>query len=459
MKKQLFFDDSLLFGRDNVIRKYGEPKLCSVYYDGVCSTDLCTGSVFKLDDGRYRMLYFGNLEGVKSRKLFSAISLNGTDFVPECEVLELDFGTEIAFIYEDKKCADKKARYKMLLASMICDKLEVRDSVRISTDLLNWSAPLENISWADGTEPLTSVFYNKHKDVHTIIERPFWGVRCVGYKQTKDFKNFSEFRYCLGVDSEEEKLCEVYGMNAFEYDGMYIGIAHLYRNLHSELNAKYKGGIIDTVLAYSYDGEYWRKSLRTPFLTGTDGRQTDGTVYNLLWCASVQRMDDGSVNIYSSASENEHGNFEISGTGRILVFNLRNDGFVCLKSENSDNASSVATREKIWHGGELHVNIKAKSATMAVYETNETELVSSNVLGFSAPVPGMTHEDCIPFSGDCTDWVPTFRLGKTVDELSGKTLVFEIRFNDGELFSISGDYTDVFNTESARYRKFGVLPQ
>ena len=40
-----------------------------------------------------------------------------------------------------------------------------------------------------------------------------------------------------------------------------------------------------------------------------------------------------------------------------------------------------------------------------------------------------------------------------------QTLVFEIKFEDGELYSLSGDYIDAFNTEAVRYRKLGILPQ
>jgi hypothetical protein len=35
--------------------------------------------------------------------------------------------------------------------------------------------------------------------------------------------------------------------------------------------------------------------------------------------------------------------------------------------------------------------------------------------------------------------------------------VFEVKFEDGELFSFRGDFTDVFNVEAAVYRKYGVL--
>ena len=83
MRKQLFFDDNKLFGRDNVVRKYGRPELISVYNDGVCSTDYCTGNVFRLDNGKYRMLYYGHSNEFSGKKLFSAISDDGVNFMPE----------------------------------------------------------------------------------------------------------------------------------------------------------------------------------------------------------------------------------------------------------------------------------------------------------------------------------------------------------------------------------------
>lgn len=43
-----------------------------------------------------------------------------------------------------------------------------------------------------------------------------------------------------------------------------------------------------------------------------------------------------------------------------------------------------------------------------------------------------------------------------MSELVGQTLVFELRFEDGEVFSFGGDYTDLFNVEGAVYRRYGV---
>lgn len=469
MRKQLFFDDNGLFGKGNVTRRYGKPKLVSNFNDGVSSNDYCSGSIFRLDDGRYRLIYFAHGKDFEGKKLFSAISEDGVEFVSEDvsayvatqsrqypnEIMQLEKGVEIASIYEDKYTENANERYKMLSAQLIFDELRVYNKLYTSSDLLNWQLK-DGIYWGDGAEPLASVFYNKHKKVHTIVQRPFWGIRSAGYKETADWQNFTDFKHCINVDSLDGNLDEIYGMNAFEYDGMYIGFVQMYRGHKTEYNAKYSSGIIDAQLAYSQDGEYWRRSIREPFITGL-GMTPE---YKLMWVPSVMRMDDGSINIYASASQLEHGPaFREAGHGEILVFNLREDGFICFETEDNSKPSTVVTREKVWHGGELHVNINSKGATLGVYVSAESEIVGdSNALGHSKAVEGYGHEDCVPFSGDSTDWVPVFKNGKTLDELKNKTLVFEIKFSDGCIYSISGDYTDVFNTQAARYRKFGLLP-
>lgn len=164
------------------------------------------------------------------------------------------------------------------------------------------------------------------------------------------------------------------------------------------------------------------------------------------------------IRLYASASELEHGPaFRNPGTGEILVFELRPDGFVSLSAEGT---ATVATRERVWHGGEVQLNIKAKRATVAVYITDESEIIAggNNALAIARPLDGYTHADCEAFSGDTTSWTPIYKSGLTVDALKGKTIVFEVKYESGELYSISGNCTEVFNTEAARFRKYGILP-
>lgn len=472
MQKQLFFDDNNLFARDNAIRRYGEPKPVASYNDGISSTDYCTGWVFRLDSGRYRMLYFGQGADFKGLKVFLATSEDGVHFAPETigddevsvdrryphEIMTLGDGCEIASIYEDTHTDDASTRYKMLLSEHLPRELAIVDAIYTSPDLIRWTR-VEDAVWGDGTEPQACVFYNEKYGCHTIIERSFWGIRCAGYKETRDWRTFTDYQPCLNVDAADERLSEIYGMPAvFDCGGTYVGLIHLYHGLDSELNAKYKNGIIDTQLAYSYDGRYWKRGMREPFISGVTGN-TDKT-YPVVWMPCVREWDDGVITIYGSASEFEHGPaFRQPGTGRILVYKLRRDGFITLATEDKTKPSVVALRELAWHGGEAHINLKAKRATVAVYCSNESENVGGNVLGISHLVEGYSHDDCIPFEGDSTDWVPTYKNSNTLDALKGKTLVLEVRYEEGELYSISGDFTLLFNTPAARYRKFGVLPK
>lgn len=470
MKKLLFFDDNKLFGIENTVRRYGNVKQIANYNDGICSTDFCTGRVFKLDDGRYRMLYFGHSADFDGKKLFCAESNDGINFKPErlfdiaqhpekCaphEVMSLSARQEIAFIYEDEHCHNPSERYKLLLSSLSIERLAVESFICTSPDLINWKTEKYGYR-SDGPEPLLSIFYNKEKKHHTFIERPSWGIRSVGFRNTKDFVEFSEFKPCLNVDSSDERLAEIYGMFAFEYDGMYIGLPHIYRGLKSELNAKYKNGIIDTQLAYSADGEYWQRSLREPFISGVCGK-TDKE-YKLMWCFDMQKRED-SIYFYASASEREHGPaFHEPGKGSIIVYVMRKDGFVSLCTLDKTAPSVVSTRECAWFSGEPSFNLKAKKATVAVYISDESEFVSGNTLGVARPLEGFSHDDCIPFEGDSTSWTPKFKSGRCVEELSGKTIILEVRFCDGELYSICGDFTLLYNTEAAKYRKFGALPE
>ena len=125
MKTQLFFDDFNIFGRDHVKRIYGTPERIAEYNDGICSTDYSTGHIFRLPDGKYRMIYFAHSKEFRGRKCFSAISEDGIHFTPEAlpenqnatyphEVMDLSRNSEIGTIYEDPTASVE--RYKLLMS-------------------------------------------------------------------------------------------------------------------------------------------------------------------------------------------------------------------------------------------------------------------------------------------------------------------------------------------------------
>ncbi len=468
MFKQLFFDDQRLLVRTGCERIYGTPQLVATYRDKDVRT--AYGWVWVLEgiDGKMHMLYMGYTK--KSGyypKTMAAVSENGIDFVPRetsagCDNVELPhqalpdtpFG-EVAAVFCDPKAAPEE-RYKILFSddTTELEKRHIIDSILVSPDLIHFKQ-LENSNWNPiGTEPLAGAFYNPVSDAYTFLPRPDWGQRRVGVCETKDFHNFTPIELCLQCDSMDAPLAEIYGMPAFEYDGWFIGFPHIY-SVESSLNTKFFGGTMHCEIAYSLNGHHWQRSLRTPFIAGARPNLNgvfSGSVPNMVFVTSMRRdKKDGSIFLYGTANKKEHGcdptQLAEEDTA-INVYHLREDGFVGLRTLKDAGEAEVALRDILWDGGDVSINIETEGATVAVYENS----------GSQTPIEGMSHEDCVPFAGSSIHWTPQWTSGKTTDELKGKTLVFDIRFKNGTLWSVSGNGQPMMNSEADRYRKFGQRP-
>ena len=468
MYKYLFFDDQKLLQRAGLERVYGKPELVkdSVYTDGHSSTDFPTSYIFRTEDGKYRLVYQGHDVDGKMH-CYMAASDDGLHFEPVdlTNVLPLEnriadneimpIAGEIGTIIEDN-INNPTERYKMLLTQGPDREhhLWIDGPLLTSPDLLHWTV-VPGVRWNVGNEPVVGAFYNKFKGCFTILQRPWWGDRRVGYVETKDWRHFTPYELCLQCDSLDAPLDEVYGMPAMEYEGRYIGFPLIYSDFTSTNMVKFNDGTIKPQLAYSWDGNHWQRSLRTPFIDGMteECEEAFGWKCYLVWLLSAMQVDSGDIRFYAATSGYEHGPaFKNMGKGRIGVWQLPRDRFIGLTTKSADEPGVLDTRENIWDSGELHVNLSAKKATLAVYEVRDEAMWSMPFL-----IDGYSHEDCVPFSGDSTDWVPVFKNGKKLDELRGKTVMLEIKIEDGTIYSLSGDFTSVMNTEAVRYRQLGGI--
>ncbi len=220
------------------------------------------------------------------------------------------------------------------------------------------------------------------------------------------------------------------------------------QRLMKELH-KYNGGTIEAYLAYSDDGRYRMRSLRTPFISGNDSEteKAVGVRLPLVWPSSFGEDENGNILVYGTASEKEHGQAFDSGLGGCFcVWKIRKDGFVSLKTR-SGTIGTLSTREMLWHGGESHLNLKVSCATVAVYETRE-DFFSTSLIALD----GFEHKNCVPFSGDSVDWIPKWNSGRTLSELNGRAIVLEVRIRNGEIFSLSGDCSPMSKVDAARER-------
>ena len=474
MYTYIFFDDDRLNRRLHTRREYGVPQLQAVYTDGNVTTPWPGPWVMKLDDGSYRMLYQGLSADQKEKCLYCARSTDGIHFEPEDvsalvkekqsaphAIMPLPGYDEVGRIVEDK-INDPSERYKLLYASVDWDKSVIENRLFVSPDLLNWTE-VPGVSWGIGGEPLVGVFFNEKKQCFTLLIRPLWMKRMVGIVETKDWRTYTPYELCMRADSMDDPLDEIYGMPAYAYEGRYIGLTHIYNGFQHELRGKCDGGPVKVQLAYSWDGSHWQRSLREPFISGLlpDRTAKEGLEAQVIYACEMVQAKDGSHLIYAEASSLEHGPcFRADPkelVGKTYIYQLRQNGFIRLVSDSETEDSVIATRENLWNGGDLHINLKAKKATVAVYQPNEA-CSPTNTAGICRLADGMDHSDCVPFTGDSTDWVPQFRSGKTLEDLKGKTLTFEIKFTDGELYAVSGDMVPLFSTEGDRYRRLGILP-
>ena len=460
MYKHLFFDDQRLYVRKGLRREYGVPEFVGTYVDPNLTSPYGWCFAMRGPDGKIRLLYNGFLNSDPQFHGFGiAVSDDGIHFSPQETGLAFEGdprplpnrilpsnanGSEIAALLE---CPDAPAdeRYKILFAD-IRSQTHIDDDVYVSPDLVLWKR-LEGSCWnRQGTEPITGAFYNPRTRKFVILSRLDWGQRRVGITETADWKSFPPVDLCLQCDSLDEPLAEIYGMPAIEYDGWFVGFPLVYSGFEQEICNKFSSGMMRVQLAYSLNGCHWQRSLRTPFIGGET--VPDGP-WPMTFLSSVLRDADGSLLLYVCASHRQHGTppAEMIGNAAVKILRLREDGFIKLVTEPGAEGT-LALRDTCWQGGPLRINLEAEHATCAIYKYK---------VGADREVL-LSHEDCIPFTGDSVRWVPQWRNGSP-DELAGKLINIEVRLRGGALYSIAYDGFPLMNIQARRYEQSGILPE
>lgn len=463
MKTQLFFDDQWLVGRDNLVRHYGRPELIqdSVYRDENVSTPVGSLNIFREEASqKYIMLYLGfrpdRQSGVFLAESDDAIHWRPRNVAKEAGIehplapnqcVSSDFLNEPVAILRDD-AAPAEERYKVLGSKCFydterrcqCFVLTSPDGIHFKNTGIQWHNTLM------GCEPLGGAFYNELTDSFIIHCRPIWGDRRVCRVETKDFKTFTQPELVLQADSIDEPLMDIQGMNAFDYQGMKIGFVYCY-HVPAEPKDKAIDGKVDCQLAYSLNGRSFQRSLREPFIgNGDPGSLT----YGMVWPRSVRQEADGTVYITAAASTLEHGYFGVPGSGSIVTYRLRRDGFVYL--EPAGGEGRLCTRCMYYEGGGFGINIECPNgtATCALYDDDV-------VHPFRKPMEGFGHDDCIPFTGDSDFWTPQFK-NRDIEQLKGRCFMLEIKLKSGRLYSLRGNFINMMATEVFRFHSHGDLP-
>jgi len=462
IKTLLFFDDQRLNQRDNVERHLGKPELLpdSIYRDPHTVTAWGYPTVFfDAPSGKWRMLYLGWTDvNLGHRFPLLAESDDGLHWVPRDttreikladrkfphQVLPLAEFSEWPPCYVDERAAPAE-RIKGLVV-FHSGKHDISTRLWVSPDGIKWKLK-EGVEWQkSGPDPGVAVFWNAVRESYTFITRPDWTDRRIAVFETRDWVRFTEPELALQTDALDAPLTQLYGMPVFPYAGYYVAFLWLYHTVpqvKGQAPHKFIGGHVDCQLAYSLNGWHFQRGLRTPFIgNGAPGEPTAGCVYP----SSLIQKPDGSLWIYASAGTHEHAIIP-PGSGSILTYKLRRDGFVYLESANG--TGTVGTVALLWKGGELEVNAQSPNGRVRVRVTDPK----------GEPLAGYDFGDCEPLTGDETAWQPKWKNGKTMGMLGTRTLRLEIELTSARLYALRGRFTPLVAGEVWRFNEDGTLPR
>mgnify|MGYP005835242673 CR=1 FL=1 len=222
--------------------------------------------------------------------------------------------------------------------------------------------------------------------------------RCVGGTATKDFAAWPEFRPVLTPDTFDDRWVppgttartHFYGVSAFAYESMYIGLLWVYRAVSDE---GYFLGTIHVELVTSRDGIHWLREEgdRPPILAlGAPGTWDDSMIFT----PNHPLVEGDRIRLYYAGFDEEH---DRAMNGRIGLAFLRKDGFASLDA--GDVAGTVLTKRLRGAKGPLRVNADAKGGWLKV-EAQDAD---------GRALPGYAIDDCRAITGDGVDQVVSWR--------------------------------------------------
>ena len=301
-----------------------------------------------------------------------------------------------------------------------------------------------------GADDCGDILWNPEAGVYEIITRPLYADRRIAISVTKDFKEFSRPITVLQPGAQDRTGTEFYDLRARPYEGMYIGMNHVFTTDHFEETSsvsppwpwlKYYGRM-ETELTYSYNGLHWYRSDREPFMGLRDyGLPGGGTVYGM----EMLRTSDDALLFYASGSKAGHGDdvavqeagLDSTGLHNTLLYKMRLDGFCSLKTPGYRGV--LRTKTIVPKSGQISLNVR----TMA-----HTEIRVQILDGKTAePIPGYSWDEAQPISGDHLFAEPRWKKRNDISELIDRPIRIEIAMREAELFGIRNECEALYACE------------
>jgi hypothetical protein len=446
-----FFDDWQLMSYQNLQRKMGKPKYVPEatledsltegtwnfplvtrlpengkyvgLYGAACDIPSCSKHVNGFKPRTQVLCYAESNDGINWVKpdLRDKAAFDGHVYAPN-QVFGLEKIIDGGPVYFDSYDPDSSRRFKYLINITPGLHMVGQRGLVTSQDGIHWE--LSNVfDHLPATDTPSSVFYNPQAGVYVLNSRFVGGDRRVFFRETKDWKNFTEPYLVMHPDPEDPPLVGVYGMPVVRYENIFVGLLWLIY-CDPGTNAL-PNGVIECYLAYSYDGRNFNRAFHKPLIAKNElGEHGGGCIYT----SSMLIDENNTIRFYSGGSKAEHFQNQTLTDAALMLHTMRLDGFVYFSTPSGKG--SLITRPFFITGDDLRINVRTPWGGVRVRILDEK----------GKPLPGFGYEDCASMTGDQLFWTPRWKGGTFGSVKSSKRRQLEIEIVTGEIYGIRGDF-------------------
>lgn len=469
--RQMFIDDYLIERSENITRRLcpvnKHPENPIVQADRSWERGLAVpqGSViYDADDKLYKMWYTTNVQSRgegdsfnKGKGLAYAISTDGVHWEkPELDIvleegaktnqviapMEFGFMYQPYFVIKDQHEQDPARRYKMAFLSIQRNVSEHEtDShpdtrrgtgIAFSPDGLHWKKARDFAS--DDLIDISHFMIDPQNDDEFVIYgrtlrtspeireawqhydwfEPAFNGRAVIRSTSRDFLNWSPAQFIMGPDLEDPPSTEIYSMNVFPYEGIYLGLVQCYLS-------RTDTSTIDIQLAISRDGIHFERPFREAFFPlGPVGTWDRFILHNM---SGPPLPHEDELRFYYGGRTSRHRPNNMADAkpgGAIGLATVLKDRFVAVEASFDDG--TLLTKPLQFAGEELFINCNTAFGEIGI------RLLDRNgkpIDGYEATVDGV----------DSTAY--TVEFDPPLSRLTGEPVRIEFSLANAQLYSFS----------------------
>jgi len=271
---------------------------------------------------------------------------------------------------------------------------------------------------------------------------PYQGVRAIRTARSKDFIHWYDEEELAYVDSPPEQLYTNVVKPYYRAPHILVGFPTRYidrgwsesmralpepehRELRSSASPRYGTALTEVLLMASRDGvlfKRWNEAFIRPGIE-RKGTWAYGNQYTAWHIIETKSALDGNAPDELSFYSLE--DFWTGTSCALRRYTLRIDGFVSVNAPMS--GGEMITRPIRFRGKNLILNFSSSAAGDIRIEILDEKGI---------PVPGFTLDDCPPLFGDSIERVVTWKNGKDLSLLEGRTVRLRFSIRDADIYSL-----------------------